>query len=82
MKPWECPRCRKVNAPWLNQCFCVPPAVPATLPPTPVDNLPNKLVVPPGEYGYGPITTPQWKCERGSIELTNTGSWVLRMDDE
>lgn len=43
-RPWECPRCCKVNAPWMNQCLCGPlawpnqqlSAVPATLPPTPL----------------------------------------------
>lgn len=23
-KPWECPRCRKINAPNCPQCFCTP----------------------------------------------------------
>ena len=23
-KPWECPRCNKINAPWLAQCTCQP----------------------------------------------------------
>ncbi|HEX4044676.1 MAG TPA: hypothetical protein VHZ76_03305 [Gammaproteobacteria bacterium] len=23
-KPWECPRCEKINAPWLPHCYCVP----------------------------------------------------------
>ncbi len=22
--PWECPRCNKINAPWLPHCYCVP----------------------------------------------------------
>ena len=22
--PWECPRCGKINAPWANQCSCLP----------------------------------------------------------
>lgn len=56
MRPWECPRCRKINAPWLNQCFCQPtqPQVPETLPPT---------------------------KPAPAVEVTSTGSWVLRMDD-
>lgn len=29
---WVCPRCKKVNAPWLAQCYCGPDPVPATLP--------------------------------------------------
>ena len=24
MKPWICPRCSMVNAPWVSQCNCVP----------------------------------------------------------
>jgi hypothetical protein len=31
-RPWECPRCNKMNAPWLNQCFCGPLNVPTTDP--------------------------------------------------
>lgn len=31
MKPWECPRCKKINAPWINQCFCGPTIVPETI---------------------------------------------------
>lgn len=31
MRPWECPRCRKINSPWLNQCFCSPAEVPTTV---------------------------------------------------
>ena len=23
-EPWECPRCKTVNAPWLSQCTCKP----------------------------------------------------------
>lgn len=23
-KPWECPRCKTINAPWLSQCTCKP----------------------------------------------------------
>lgn len=56
MKPWICPRCLKVNAPWLNQCFCGPTIVPETLPPT----KPEKVK---------------------DIEVTETGSWVLHIDD-
>lgn len=26
MKPWECPRCGKINAPWAAQCTCSPKA--------------------------------------------------------
>jgi hypothetical protein len=22
---WECPRCKKINAPWKNSCDCNPP---------------------------------------------------------
>lgn len=22
MKPWECPRCHRINAPWAAQCTC------------------------------------------------------------
>lgn len=22
-QPWECPRCHKINAHWLPQCFCL-----------------------------------------------------------
>lgn len=22
-QPWECPRCHKINAHWLAQCFCL-----------------------------------------------------------
>lgn len=21
-QPWECPRCKKMNAPWMQQCCC------------------------------------------------------------
>lgn len=23
-EPWECPRCKTINAPWLSQCTCKP----------------------------------------------------------
>ena len=23
-EPWECPRCKIINAPWLSQCTCKP----------------------------------------------------------
>ncbi len=32
MRPWLCPRCKKMNAPWLNQCFCGPDPTPITDP--------------------------------------------------
>ena len=23
-KPWECPRCHRINAPWVERCNCEP----------------------------------------------------------
>lgn len=71
---WECPRCRKVNSPWLAQCLCSPPRevivptqnfgvsfkVPKTLPPTPVAEVCNEP---------GPTYPPPGEYGYGSFEL-------------
>lgn len=25
-QPWECPRCNRINAPWMSFCLCLPNA--------------------------------------------------------
>lgn len=44
MKPWECPRCGTINAPWTSSCTCRPKTPP--LPPLPA---PDGAHVPPAK---------------------------------
>lgn len=46
MWPWLCPRCTRMNAPWLAQCYCGPIPAPITEPPT---ALPQPMRVVDGE---------------------------------
>ena len=63
-KPWECPRCHKINAPWVEYCDCEPEQGKMTITPNdgtikwyyPYPNpLPYWSVIPPS-FGY-PIFT-------------------------
>lgn len=57
MMPWCCPRCKKMNAPWLNQCFCGPEPVPTT--------DPNLVPTVPGTFRV----TDARRLDDGSFEL-------------
>ena len=32
-KPWECPRCRAINGPYVDKCGCAPIVCPVSMPP-------------------------------------------------
>jgi len=84
--PWECPRCVRVNAPWMDQCMCLPGTprltvdfvAPRTLPPTEMVSIPRTRTVsmepPPAE----PLNEYELGYGYGPLP---TASWVGRRDD-
>jgi hypothetical protein len=56
---WLCPRCRKILAPWVEECKCKPSYVGT---PMPIEALPLTLTPSTG----GPWPQDEWAVETGA----------------
>lgn len=57
---WECPKCGRVNAPWVAQCSCYEPLLPGTtfIPTNPWPYLPPATPWPGTAIPYSPPIWP------------------------
>lgn len=64
-QPWICPRCATVNAPWVNQCPCLPGATQPALP------------VPPPPESSGSVVWPWTPSPPATITIKSYGTYTV-----